>query len=255
MKQHKLLIVDDEWLISDSISSMEEWGERNIEVVGTAATGREALAWIDREPVDLVITDIRMPDMDGLELLQQLYASNPDIQVVIISGYEEFSYARTALKYQARGYVLKPIDTDELLAIIDGIIADEERRESAHDASSSVEDDVPATYHELIVTKAIAYMKSNLHRPVTLKEAAEEAHLTPHYFGQLFKTITGHSFIAYLTNLRMEKACELLKDPLLRIYDIGLHVGYSDSKYFTKVFCKTYGLTPKEYKQRLGKQG
>ncbi|NGM84697.1 response regulator [Paenibacillus sp. 7124] len=244
MRTSKLLIVDDEWMISDSLRSMEEWKERNIEVVGTAASGREALQWVEQEDLDMILTDIHMPDMSGLELLQRLYETKPGINVILISGYEEFTYACTALRYQAKGYVTKPIDTDELFSIVDSLLdAETKNGEESGDAES------PKTYHEAIVERAITYMKTNLDKPLSLKRTAEEVHLTPHYFGQVFKTVTGETFVNYLTGLRMEKACLLLKNPELKQYEICESIGYPDTKYFAKVFTKCFGMSPREYRR------
>ncbi|WP_312115533.1 response regulator transcription factor [Brevibacillus reuszeri] len=241
MKKRKLLIVDDEWLIADSLSSLEEWAERNIEVIGTASDGREALAYLDKTEVDLVITDIRMPDMDGLELLRQLHQRSPKIDVIVISGYEEFAYAKTALSYQAKGYILKPIDADELFAVVDQL------------APLSLEpvEEAPKTYHETIVERALSYISANLGRPLSLKDAADQVHLTSHYFGQVFKSVIGDTFVNHLTRMRMERACELLKNTELKQYEVGFQIGYTDPKYFSRVFFQSYGLTPKEYRQQL----
>lgn len=248
MSKKKLLIVDDEWIIADSLSSMEEWDERRIEVVGTAGNGYEAIRKMEEQPVDLVITDIRMPDMDGLQLLQYIYEEMPRTKVILISGYEDFHYARKALSFQAKGYVLKPIDTDELLEIVDRILAPEPP-EPAGPAESAEPRAVPQTYRESVITKAKQFVKSNLHKPLALGDAAEFVHLTPHYFGQLFKTECGVLFHTYLTQVRMEKACELLQKPDMKIYQVCEQVGYIDAKYFSKVFQKTVGMTPNEYRQ------
>ncbi|MNI19375.1 putative response regulatory protein [compost metagenome] len=249
MNPYKMLIVDDEWMISDSLSSMDEWKERNIEVIGTASNGEEAIKWLERESVDFMITDIHMPDMDGLQLLQYAYENKPRLQTVVISGHAEFAYARKAVNYKALGYVLKPLDMDELLAIIDDSIA--KTSAAQVNLETTPAEIVPRTYHESIVQKAKAFMHSNLDKPLSLSDTAEAVHLTPHYFGQMFKTIAGETFVAYLTKIRMERACELLKNPELRHYDICTQVGYVDSHYFAKVFQKTYAMSPKEYRQTI----
>jgi len=243
-----LLIVDDEPLITESLSSMDEWSERNIRVVGTAATGHEALAWVERQKIDIVITDIQMPDMDGLELIQTLNESHSNISVIVISGYEKFEYAFTALKYKAKGYVLKPIDTDELFDIIDDIMTELPTANSATESDS--EEGTYKTYHQQLVEKTIAHMQQNLSESLTLNEMAQLSCLTPHYFGQIFKAVTGEYYTNYLTRLRMEKACELLKNPELKNYEISSSIGYKDVKYFTRIFQKTYNMTPKEYRKR-----
>lgn len=249
MSERKLLIVDDEWIIADSLSSMEEWAERRIKVVGTAGNGYEAIRMMEEQPVDLVITDIRMPDMDGLQLLQHIYEQMQETKVILISGYEDFNYAKRALAFQAKGYVLKPIDMDELLEIVDRILA-----QGPPVDSKPEEEELPRTYHASIIAKAKQFIRNNLHTPIALADAAESVHLTPHYFGQLFKNECGQLFNTYLTQVRMELACELLQKPDLKIYEICEQVGYIDSKYFGKVFQKTYGMTPNEYRQKLSGQ-
>lgn len=250
MNPYKLLIVDDEWMISDSLRSMDEWADRNIIVMGTASNGEEAIQWLEREHIDFMITDIHMPDMDGLQLLQHVYENMPHVQVCVISGHAEFAYAHKALKYKAKGYVLKPLDTDELLAIIDEMIASMPIAVSTAQTEPQLEENIPRTYHESIVLRAKKFITTNLDKPISLSDTAEEVHLTAHYFGQMFKAVTGETFVVYLTKVRMEKACELLKNPELRLYDICHQVGYVDANYFTKVFQKTYGTSPKDYKQK-----
>jgi len=194
-----------------------------------------------------------MPDMDGLQLLQYVHDYKLPMQVVVISGYEEFTYAHKALTYKAKGYVLKPIDTGELVAIVDDIIAnlspatDTPKREPERDAEQP-------TYHEAIVRLAISYAENNLDQPLTLTEAADKVNLSPHYFGQVFKAVTGQTFIAYLTRIRMEKACELLMNPLLKHNEISKRIGFADPQYFSKVFQKTYGMTLRDYRQQYQKQ-
>ena len=200
----KMLIVDDDWLISDSLKSLDEWHERNIDVVGTAENGKEAIFWMEKENLDIILTDIRMPEMDGIELTKHIYEKDSNIHVIIMSGYEEFSYAQKAMRYNAKGYILKPIDTDELMDAIDRIKMDinpvkNVEPEPAHD---------PTTYHERLVLSAQSYIMSNHMKPLTLKEIANRLHLTDHYFGQVFKSVTGETFLNYLTRIRMEKACE-----------------------------------------------
>lgn len=248
MSSYKLLIVDDEWMISDSLRCMDDWKQRNIEVIGSASNGEEAIQWLEREHVDFMITDIQMPDMNGLQLLQYVYENKSHTHVVVISGYAEFTYAQKALNYKAAGYVLKPIDTDELLDIFDDLIAKIPAPSSTPELAAA--DNNPRTYHESIVLRAKKFIQDHLDQPISLSDVAEEVHLTPHYFGQMFKTVTGETFVAFLTQIRMEKACELLKNPELRHYDICNQVGYCDSNYFAKVFQRTFAMSPKQFRQQ-----
>src|SRR5690625_4688853 len=116
-----MLIVDDDWLISDSLKTMDEWAEVNIDVVGTASNGEEALFWLEKVRIDFILTDIRMPYMDGISLAKHVYEHEPSINVIIMSGYEEFSYAQKAINYNAKGYILKPIDNEELFEVVNKV--------------------------------------------------------------------------------------------------------------------------------------
>ncbi|MDQ6598156.1 response regulator [Bacillus salipaludis] len=243
----KMLIVDDDWLISSSLMAMDEWNERNIDVIGTAENGTEALYWLENEKIDMILTDIRMPNMDGLELTKHIYENSPRIQVIIMSGYEEFTYAHNALKYNARGYILKPIDTDELFEVIDKIQKETEIKSQ----DSPLNEEKSASYHERLVLSAKSYINANYMKTISLKDVAKRVHLTEHYFGQIFKATTNESFNQFLTRVRMEKACHLLKNPNLKYYQISQQVGYTDPKYFTKMFQKSYGSTPREYRNRI----
>ena len=244
----QLLIVDDERMIAGSLSRMKVWAEKNIYVVGTASNGKEALDIIKRQQIDIMITDIQMPDMDGLELLQTVNKQNPEISVVVISGYEKFQYARDALKYKAKGYVLKPIDVDELLEVIDEIMYESQETRDLTEPINQ-EDNLHRSYHEKLISQAKVYIEQHLDQPISLNEVASHFYLSPHYFGQIFKNNVGENFTAYLTGLRMNKACELLKNVDLKNYDISRQIGYIDVKYFTKQFYRTFGVTPKEFRQ------
>ncbi|ARK30133.1 response regulator transcription factor [Halalkalibacter krulwichiae] len=246
---NKMLIVDDDWMISDSLKTMEEWIDLDIDVVSTAENGQEALYWLEKEPIDIILTDIRMPHMDGLELTKHILDHKLHPAVIIMSGYEEFSYAQKALHYNAKGYILKPIDVNELFDLIKKVTQELASRQQTLNENPDLGSSEPQTQQERLITNTISYIQSNYKEPLTLKLLADRIHLSEHYLGQLFKTVTGESFISYLTTLRMKRSCELLKNPILKVYEISERVGYTDSKHFTKVFKKTYGCTPKEYRK------
>lgn len=244
---YKLLIADDEKWIAESLESLEEWQERDIDVVGIASNGQEVVDMLKTTGADIIITDIRMPGMDGLKLLKYVNEHFPHVYVIIISGYSEFSYAQTAIKYKAEAYILKPIDTEELLATVDGVI----ERMNRQEAYQPELEQFPKTYHGTIVRKAVEYINKNLDKELTLKMVANEVNLTAHYFGQVFKSVTGETFLSYLTQLRMQRACQQLEDFNLTINEVSANVGYRDPKYFSKVFFKTFMMTPSEFRKKL----
>lgn len=113
-QKYKVIVVEDEALIIKNVVKKIEQLELGFEVVETAKNGQAALEVIRDKLPDVIITDIRMPIMDGLQLLQQLYESDPTVRSVIISGYNDFEYAREAIKYNVTDYLLKPVDTEAL---------------------------------------------------------------------------------------------------------------------------------------------
>ena len=244
---YKMLIVDDDWLISESLKTMDEWIENNIDVVGTAENGKEALFWLERENIDFILTDIRMPHMDGISLAKYIHEHMPSTHVIIMSGYEDFKYAQNAIKYNAKGYVLKPIDVSELFEIVNKI--QKEMLLSDKLVPKKVKNE-SSTQQERLILSAKSYIHSNYMNPITLTEVANKFHLTEHYFGQIFKSVLGETFMTYLTNVRLERACTLLNNPALMVYKVSELIGYNDSKHFTKIFKKKYGVTPSEYRRK-----
>ena len=114
-----LVIADDEERICRLITALGEWEQLGIRVVSTAANGIEALEVITREQVDILITDIRMPGLGGMELIREVNQVSPQTRIIIISGYSNFEYAQTAIEYGVKGYLLKPIDRHRLVAEIE----------------------------------------------------------------------------------------------------------------------------------------
>lgn len=114
----KVLIADDEPFIPLGLSKLINWEQEGFQVVFIASNGKEAYEYIENNPVDLVITDIQMPEMNGLELLEKTHGKYPNIQFVVLSGFNDFNYVQTALRNKCRDYLLKPIQKEELLRIL-----------------------------------------------------------------------------------------------------------------------------------------
>ena len=111
---YRILLVDDEALIREAVSENVKWGQYGYELAGSCENGDEALAFIEREPVDVVLTDICMPYVDGMELSKKLYEDYPLIKIIILSGYDDFDYAKKAIRYGVKEYLLKPITAVEM---------------------------------------------------------------------------------------------------------------------------------------------
>lgn len=242
MKKLRVLLVDDEIMIREGFKRLFDWNVHDCEVVGEAGDGMEALTQIDALRPDIVIMDINIPIMNGLKVIQLSRIKHPDIAFVIVSGYDDFAYCREALRLQITDYILKPVNYEEFGSCIDNLkISLYEKRISGTEPSEKQE--------ERTITGLTRYLQEHLSEDVSLTLLAEEFHLNPQYISQLFKNEIGVNFLAYLTNIRMEKAKKLLLSTALSITDIAERSGYSDYRVFTKVFKKSEGVTPSQYRR------
>ena len=240
MKKLRVLLVDDEIMIREGFKRLFDWEAHDCEVVGEAADGMEALTRIDTLAPDIVIMDINIPIMNGLKVIQLSRIKHPDTAFVIVSGYDDFSYCREALRLQITDYILKPVDYEEFGSCIDALkITLFERRMEA------------GTEHqeERAITGITRYLQEHLAEDISLAILAEQFHLNAQYISQLFKSEIGVGFLTYLTNIRMEKAKKLLLSTALSIAEVAEQSGYGDYRVFTKVFKKSEGVTPSQYRR------
>ncbi|MDO4482281.1 MAG: helix-turn-helix domain-containing protein [Bacillota bacterium] len=240
MKKLRVLLVDDEIMIREGFKKLFDWEAHDCEVAGEAADGMEALAQIDALDPDIVIMDINIPVMNGLKVIQLSRIKHPDTAFVIVSGYDDFSYCREALRLKITDYILKPVNYEEFGSCIDNL------KISLFNKNSSGETE---QYEERTINKITRYMQEHLADDISLSVLSEEFYLSSQYISQLFKTEIGVNFLAYLTNIRMEKAKKLLLSSSLTIAEIAEQCGYGDYRVFTKVFRKTEGITPSQFRR------
>ena len=242
MKKLRVLLVDDEVMIREGFKQLFDWQAHDCEVVGEACDGMEALTQIDTLRPDIVIMDINIPIMNGLKVIQLSRIKHPNTAFVIVSGYDDFSYCREALRLQITDYILKPVNYEEFGTCIDNLkISLFERR-----VSSAAE---PEKQEERAITGITRYLQKHLAEEISLSVLAEQFHLNPQYISQLFKSEIGVNFLVYLTNIRMEKAKKLLLSTALSIAEVAEQSGYGDYRVFTKVFKKSEGITPSQYRR------
>lgn len=242
MKKLRVFLVDDEIMIREGFKRLFDWEAHDCEVVGEATDGMEALTRIDSLHPDIVIMDINIPIMNGLKVIQLSRIKHPDIAFVIVSGYDDFSYCREALRLQITDYILKPVNYEEFGTCIDNLkISLFEQRVSA--ASE------PEKQEERTITGITRYLQEHLADEMSLSVLAEEFHLNPQYISQLFKNEIGVNFLSYLTNIRMENAKKLLLSTSLSIAEVADRSGFGDYRVFTKVFKKSEGITPSQYRR------
>lgn len=244
MRKLKVLLVDDEIMIREGFKCLFDWEAHGCEVVGEAADGMEALGQIDSLFPDIVIMDINIPIMNGLKVIELSRIKHPEIAYVIVSGYDDFSYCRQALRLQITDYILKPVNYEEFGSCIDNLKISMYENKTNTQVDSGKQD-------ERVISSIIRYMQEHLSEEISLSVLADEFHLNPQYISQLFKNEIGVGFLAYLTNIRIEKAKKLLLSTALSVTEISSLAGYGDYRVFTKVFKKTEGVTPSQFRREF----
>ena len=253
------LIVEDEPLMREYLMLHLTSIHGMWKTEGCARDGLEALALLKARPFDLVITDIKMPHMDGLELADYIHVNHPGTDVIILTGYSEFDYARAAVRANAADYLLKPLQDVELHKALSKLAA---KRMAADSVPAAVHVPAEAAPKEpaqddpgILVQRARTYIRAHFTEPLSLNEVANTLAVNPAYLSSIFKSERGESYSKFILRLRMERAALLLRTYSAgKVNDIALEVGYSSTKHFYTVFKDYFGVTPNEYRnQNKGK--
>ncbi len=249
---YKLLIVDDENRVREGLKKLIEWETIGFQVAGDADSAEKALEFMKINKVDVVLTDIIMFEMNGIELIGKIKEYDSSIKTIILSGYGEFDYARKALRLGAHDYLTKPVDFDELKRIFTDIklILDEKSGKTDKVDEYLIRNATDKTTG-LLVEKAKQYIQENYNENISLNTLSEILYIHPNYLSKLFKEKTGVNFVDYLTQVSIEKSKGLLRNINLKIYEVAEMTGFSNAKYFSSTFKSMVGLSPREYKDAL----
>jgi len=252
---YKLLIVDDEYIIRKGIISFVNFEELNINVVLEASDGKAALEIFKQELPDLILADINMPKINGLEFAAACKAIKPEVKICIVTGYDYFDYAVTALKLGIDDYILKPAskkDISEILGKLINKLGDEKCKQEVKSIVSglvnknNLGDD---NGYKAIIQKEI---EDNIANPqLSLTSLADKMGFSFGYLSNLFKKLIGASFQEYVFNERMERAKIILLSTDMKNYEIAQAIGFEDPNYFSTAFKKKYGMSPNQYKEKV----
>ncbi len=255
----KLIIADDEQLVRKGLVLTTDWNRYGCEVVGEASNGLEGYELIKKTKPSLVITDVRMPGLDGIRMIEQLKRDGIKSEFIVISGYSEFEYAKQALKLGVTDFLVKPIEDTELSEALTKACKIISEKERIGKLESQIEnaDRMFLLFKEYTggtgegshyVSRAIKYITANYKNDISIKTAADSLFISESYLSRLFKSEVGQTFGDYLTYYRIKMACKLLESPNVKIYSVANLIGYRDQRYFSVIFKKLVGLTPKEFR-------
>lgn len=243
---YKMIIVDDEKFIIERLKTVIDWSALNISIVGDAYDGNQAIELTKMLNPEIVLTDIRMPDMNGLQLSDYLSRHYPKINVVLVSAYDDFEYAKKAIEYGIKGYLLKPVSSDEVSILFKRVLGIDQHRIDQNEVELSV-----ISNSHILIGKAEKYINAHYEQKITLEEVANYLYINPSYLCYLFKKVKNINFIDYVTSVRIQIAKKNLKILDLKVKDIAVKTGFSDYTYFCKVFRKSEGVTPLGYRAKL----
>ena len=251
---YRVLLVDDEHIILDGLSRAVPWAELGCRVVGTAGNGQEGLRLVRELDPDILLTDIRMPNMDGLSMVAALRSEYPRLQIAVLTAFRDFEYAQTALNLGVCRYLLKPSRMDELLEAIRVMTARLDALPPLPEAAEPDEDPAAAGSGagNFIVRQAMDYMRAHCADHLSLGDVADHVYVSQWHLSKLINKHANQSFFDLLAHMRMERAKVLLADSSLRIHAVAEQVGYSDVAHFSKSFKRFEGMTPGEYRDGLG---
>lgn len=244
----RILIVDDEAAVREGMKQLVDWQEYGFCIAGTAGNGQEAYELQKENQYDLVITDLKMPLMDGIELIQKLSDEGETCKVIIVSAYGEFVYAQTAMKYGVQYYLLKPVDENVLCGYLSKIAEDLKGKVKETQVDEQAFDYQYRMSTNGVVAEMRRFINEHYSESLTLNSLAKTYCFSPVYLGRLFKKETGITFNEYLNNCRISAAKKYISHSSHMIYEIAELVGYKDINYFYKCFKDATGLTPNEYR-------
>jgi len=255
-KIYRVFLVDDEVWILVTLQKIIDWRKYGFEICGTARDGQVGLERIKNLKPDLIFSDIKMPGMNGIEFIRELRNEKIDAEVVVVSGYSDFEYAKSALKFGCMDYLMKPVDEEELIACLNRFITryEEENNENYSNEESEGMNEVETADAYLSERRLshliLLYIQENF-QSVSLQSIADEFNMSISAVSQLVKNKTGKSYSKHLLEIRIEKAQELLRNTNDSIETVAEKVGYSDYFYFMKFFKKATGMSPSEYRKNL----
>lgn len=264
MKNYRILIIDDEPMVLIGLKKLVPWEEINCEIVGAFKNGEEGLEAIDKLKPDIVISDIKMPKLSGLEMIQEIKYKKASIKFIILTGHREFEYAQKAINLGVIKFLLKPTNIEDIKnAVLEAANMLDEEHEKIDDLNDlrsklnkylamtdevDLNEDVNKKNVNYLTIQAINFMKENYKNKLDLQTVADALYISPWYLCKILKKELGNSFIQLLSEIRIQEAKRLLIETNYKVYEIGEMIGYSDVPYFTKMFKKHTEMTPNKFR-------
>lgn len=239
-KLYSLLIVEDEKMEREALASIVPWQELGFRVVGALRDGVECLEYLKANVPDVILTDIRMTRISGIEIARFIKEQELNTQIVFMSGHRDFEYARQAVELGVAQYLLKPIPLPTLREVFTQLRQKLDRRNGPEGS--------PKAKYSRSAERVLQYIQAHFNEDLTLNTIAEKLYLNPGYISRTVKEQTGKNCTDIIAELRIQRAVWLLENTRLYVYEVAEQVGYKNLKYFYRIFKKYTGKAPKDYR-------
>lgn len=264
----KILIADDEFHIRQGLEKLD-WNSIGLKVCGIAKDGYEAMELAAIHKPEIILSDIRMPMMDGLAMTEEFVKDNPDCAIIYLSGYRDFEYIKKALTIGAFDYLVKPTNPEEILDCCQRAVKlikekkiqqvtvreMQEKLKGIQVKEELVYLDEDVSAAKLTVKDILEYIDQNFSQDISLNNLSTIFHFNSIYINRMIKKETGHTFLEIVNNKRMNVAADLLKGKELKISEVAIRTGIMDQRYFSQVFKKCFGKSPRQYRALMQREG
>lgn len=250
-----VILIDDEEVAVNALKRRVDWRKYGVDEVYIAYSMKQAQGLFGEKPIDVMISDIEMPQGSGLDLFEWVKVYYPAVLCVYVTCHPEFEYMRKALQLGSADYILKPIDYEELDAVLTRLTEQAGQRRSIvtipPEILKSAADEQAGEKNDTVETVK-QYVRRHIQEDIYIADIAKEVFLNEQYLMRTFKKSTGLSVLEYITNERLQLAKALLIETAYPIKRVADAVGYGNYSYFTKLFKRNIGLTPQDYRQEHG---
>ncbi|MFA9396687.1 MAG: response regulator [Clostridiaceae bacterium] len=250
---YKVLVVDDEKLVRKGIVFGIDWAALDCMVIAEAKNGNEGIEAVEKYNPDLIITDIKMPQMDGIEMLRKIRASSNNIHVIFLTAYSDFEYAQNAIRLSAVDYLLKPFEDGDLEKVVTKVckMIQNERKQKRKENEVHINLVLKVGDKSKYVMDALSYISEHYgDDDLCIRKIADQVGISEGRLSHVFKKETEYSVGTYIKRYRIRKAIKLLRSGKYKVYEVTYMVGYRDITYFSTTFKKITGVSPSDYRQR-----
>lgn len=246
----KILIVDDEAVICENLClKIKRLAHLTHYETIISHSAHEAFILFKEQLIDVVLTDIHMPGMSGIALVEKIRKINTQVPIIVLSGHDDFNYVRQAFLAGVDDYLLKPVSVMELGEKL--LQVQKKVKQYEQPVSDLTIEETEAIEDKGVMKYVKEYMLLHLHNSLSMREVAEQVNMSYSYFSKVFKQHMGQSFNAYLLKIRMEKALEYIEDPTIKVNEIAYKIGYANPSHFSRAFKQYTGSYPMEYREKM----